>query len=377
MQKSKLNLQQEDNDALLFEVEKVEGAETMAHALCANGSQDVKFIHQVFGLFRVEEPMSELFRLSSSAWRAYATRNGCEYKLWTADEVDTLIQLEAPEWLQILYRDVRFPVQRVDVARFFILWKYGGLYADLDVFPNIDTFPLVPLGMCKMLARETKTMRQKHEWEMEVVVATNGNQLLLDILDAMSDAMAEKSQMPWYYDKPCRFIYHTTGPKQVSRFMSSFIKGCEPQVTVFSMCRPVQDLDKHITVADTGHVCCHMSGMESYDVLSAFSMSYNTAGPNHVPPLAMPIAQLPPYPMKRRRYRHTTKKKGNGCEPQENSFDEDLVEWWDKQERKDAFDDMAQLFMTERDLVEEVSYVYGMLSEDTRTYLRSLEEQRE
>ena len=158
--------------------------------------------------------------------------------------------------------------------------------------------------------------------------------------------------------------------------MSSFKKGCEPQVTVFSMCRPVPDLDKHLSLGDTGLVCCHLSGMESYDVLSAFSMSYNTDGPKPVPPLARPLAQLPPYPMKRRRYRHTTKKKGNGCEPQENSFDEDVVEWWGKQERKDAFDDMAEVFMTKRDSVEQVSYVYRMLSENTRTYLRSLEEQR-
>ena len=56
-----------------------------------------------------------------------------------------------------MYRDVRFLVQRADVARFFILFKFGGLYADLDVFPNLEKFPLVPLGLCKMLASETKT----------------------------------------------------------------------------------------------------------------------------------------------------------------------------------------------------------------------------
>ena len=151
--------------------------------------------------------MFGLFRLSSSAWQPYATRHQCEYKLWTADDVDQFIQLEAPDWVQTLYTGVRFPVQRVDVARFFILFKCGGLYADLDVFPNLEKFPLVALGLCKMLARETKTMRCRHEWEMEVVVATEGNQFLLDILQGMSGAMAEKSNMEWYNDKPCRFIY--------------------------------------------------------------------------------------------------------------------------------------------------------------------------
>ena len=117
----------------------------------------VKYVHQVYGLFRDGKDMSALFKLSSSAWQAYARRHHAAYKLWTADECDRLIQLEAPSQVQTLYRDVRFLVQRADVARFFILFKFGGLYADLDVFPNLETFPLVPLGLCKMFASETKT----------------------------------------------------------------------------------------------------------------------------------------------------------------------------------------------------------------------------
>ena len=105
----------------------------------------VECIHQVYGL----QEMSALSTLSSSAWKAYATRNQCQYKLWTADQVEALIQLEAPAGVQTLYRDVRFPVQQAHVARFFILFMYGGLYADLDVFPNLGNFPQVPLGLCK------------------------------------------------------------------------------------------------------------------------------------------------------------------------------------------------------------------------------------
>ena len=82
--------------------------------------------------------MSSLFKISSEAWQGYALRHLISYRLWTADEVDTLIQLEAPEWLQASYRNVRYTAQRAAVARFFILFKYGGLYADLDTFPNLE-----------------------------------------------------------------------------------------------------------------------------------------------------------------------------------------------------------------------------------------------
>ena len=110
----------------------------------------VHIIHQLYGLYRDGKEMSPLFSLSSQAWQAYARRHHCEYILWSADEVDTLIQLEAPAWLITFYKDVRYHVQRVDIARFFILYKYSGLYADLDVFPNLEKFPLVLLGLCKM-----------------------------------------------------------------------------------------------------------------------------------------------------------------------------------------------------------------------------------
>ena len=44
----------------------------------------------------------------------------------------------------------------------------------------------------------------------------------------------------------------------------------------------------------------------SYDIWSAFSMSYTTADPGGPPPLAMPAAQLPPFPRRRRLRAKTT-----------------------------------------------------------------------
>ena len=315
---SKLNLQQEDKDALLFEVEKVEGAETMAHARCANGSQGVKFIHQVFGLFRVEEPMSELFRLSSSAWRAYATRNGCEYKLWTADEVDTLIQLEAPEWLRKFYSEVMYPVQRVDVASFFILWKYGGLYADLGTFPNLETYPLVSLGFCRMPGT---TPAISHEWATDVVVATHCNRLILYLLWDFSLSIGT---VHTFRSEPNRLKHIladglSTYFSYVSKFNPHY--GCKPQVATFSMCNVADGT--HLSLDDTGRVLCHLAvetGMVSYDVWSAFYSPPLLAGPP--PTLARPLAQLPPYPNKRRRYFVKTKVDQQtipGYEPQPNA----------------------------------------------------------
>ena len=124
----------------------------MSHKQCPG----VEYVVQIYRLSRDRKEMLELFMRSQSAWQGYAKRHPCTYRLWNADEVNTFMQLHAPDVVKNLYRHVRFPIQRVDMARFFILFKYGGLYADLDVFPHRESFPPVYLGLCKIIARETK-----------------------------------------------------------------------------------------------------------------------------------------------------------------------------------------------------------------------------
>ena len=107
----------------------------------------------------------------------------------------------------------------------------------------------------------------------------------------MKAAMAEKAKLKFYTDKPCRFIYRTTGPVLVGKTLEA--RGDQPHTTVFSMCRPVQDLETLISLDGTGRVICHRSGMKSYDVLSAFLMSYSTSNQQGLPPLAAPVPQTP------------------------------------------------------------------------------------
>jgi len=54
-----------------------------------------------------------------------------EYKFWSDEDLDTFIKTEY-NWFYDTY--IKYPNQifRVDAARYFILYHYGGLYADMD-----------------------------------------------------------------------------------------------------------------------------------------------------------------------------------------------------------------------------------------------------
>ena len=118
-----------------------------------------------------------------------------------------------------LSENAQYGVQRCDLARFLILYYYGGLYADLDTFPNRRTYPQVSLDLPKIASRAPS---QDAEWEMEVVVATRGNDAFLGIMASMVrnyKARLTAQYAKYYGTFPCRIIFHTTGPKALSRHL--------------------------------------------------------------------------------------------------------------------------------------------------------------
>lgn len=58
-------------------------------------------------------------------------------QLWTERASRDFIETEYP-WFLRTYDGYRYPVQRVDAVRYFLLLHYGGIYMDLD---NVRRYP--------------------------------------------------------------------------------------------------------------------------------------------------------------------------------------------------------------------------------------------
>merc|ERR1712051_954255 len=63
--------------------------------------------------------------------------------LWTDENGRELIESDYPWFLEI-YDGYQFGIQRADAVRYFILHKYGGLYADLDYEPLVNFWDHLP-----------------------------------------------------------------------------------------------------------------------------------------------------------------------------------------------------------------------------------------
>jgi mannosyltransferase OCH1-like enzyme len=93
-----------------------------------------RIVHQMYR----EHKLPPAWRYAPWAWQA--THPDYTYRLWDDDELRELIA-EEYAWLLPTYDAYPYDTQRWDAARYAILHKFGGLYADLDVAPagRVDT----------------------------------------------------------------------------------------------------------------------------------------------------------------------------------------------------------------------------------------------
>jgi len=94
-----------------------------------------RIIHQTWKT----EILPEKYRNAAAAWRTYHPT--WEYKLWTHDTMLAYIKERHHDFLST-YEKFKYPIQRCDAFRYFILDDFGGVYADLDIYPaeNIEKY---------------------------------------------------------------------------------------------------------------------------------------------------------------------------------------------------------------------------------------------
>ena len=86
----------------------------------------VKIIHQTW----VDSNIPKHYQKNSKSWLNIHT--DWEYKLWLDSDIKIFIKDKYPQYLT-LYNNFKHKIQRVDFAKYLIIFEYGGLYVDMDV----------------------------------------------------------------------------------------------------------------------------------------------------------------------------------------------------------------------------------------------------
>lgn len=173
--------------------------------------QNKMIVHQVFGLMG-DTKLPPLFKKSQEAFKLFCKKNNYRYKFWNKNACEKLIE-EYKDYKDMYY-SVRYTIMKVDIIRFLILHKHGGLYVDLDIIPKIKKLVNSDL----VIAYKVADKRQ--HYEMEVVQSKKGNPFLLNFLDHVKQQIKDKNKIKIYEIWKARYIYQTTGPYSLHRFLN-------------------------------------------------------------------------------------------------------------------------------------------------------------
>ena len=180
-----------------------------------------RIIHQTWK----NRTIPEHWTRSHEGWKGL---EGFEYRLWTDEDNRHLIATKYP-WFLDKYDSYKYPIQRADAIRYFILYECGGVYVDLDIEPK-------PTAFLKLFAF--------YEDEKVVLAKVQNNNDRAGQILTNAFMMSQAKQAYWKYvwdflERPFqkhkwkRFVsdrtYHfevlfTTGPGIISDSASTFDK---------------------------------------------------------------------------------------------------------------------------------------------------------
>lgn len=100
-----------------------------------------KVIHQQWKTDEI--PAGSTQEMWRALWKKHFPEPEYTYILWTDETQRELIANHYPFFLTT-YDSYRFNIQRADAVRYFILYMYGGVYADLDYEPLTNFWEYLP-----------------------------------------------------------------------------------------------------------------------------------------------------------------------------------------------------------------------------------------
>jgi len=184
-----------------------------------------KIIHQIyFDLGGGKLENNEIFRKSSEKFRSI---RGYKYKLWDRESCERLIR-DFGERIYNFYEGLRYDIQRLDFARLCILYKYGGIYFDLDMIPLRRSLRKLVEGR-KYVFHNIRGIKPNYSYiENDIMGSVKGDNFWLELIEYCMSEYRRKEKMEIYEVWKGRFVLQTTGPKLISRFVRRYYPEIKP-----------------------------------------------------------------------------------------------------------------------------------------------------
>ena len=176
-----------------------------------------KTIHQIFWDFSGENKTLNDFPIFQDCNFVVEQRSksyGFEHKVWSYKDCEDLLKYHYPHYLQ-LWDDFSEPVMKCDFIRYIILYHYGGIYMDMDMYPLRDFTEFLS---------HTEVFATWHDDDkrlpyIALMMSEKGNPLFMEIAEHSKASYYEKITIRLYQTWTGRLVFQTTGHRMVYRVL--------------------------------------------------------------------------------------------------------------------------------------------------------------
>lgn len=177
-----------------------------------------KIIHQTWKSKRIPDDWKECVQSwgkNNPQW---------QYRLWTDEDNRNLIKRNYPDFLKT-FDSYSYNIQRADAVRYFILYKYGGLYVDLD-FECLRPIDDIVLNKTFVIGYEPKKQAECHGEESLIcnafMASAPGHSFLHEIIKTLK-TIDPKITTHNYWGRVAG-VLQTTGPIMINNVKNEYVK---------------------------------------------------------------------------------------------------------------------------------------------------------
>lgn len=178
-----------------------------------NSTLETKKIPKIFHQIAPKDKSKwhPLWEECQKTWLSNFPASEYDYRLWNdEDDLENLIREEFPSFIET-FKSYPYKIQRIDMARYFILLKYGGIYADMDFYCYKNFYETLDQSKPSIV----ESPWTEHEFLQNSLISSplGYNYLFLNIID---EAIRRNNNKSVDESDAAFYISNTTGPSLAS-----------------------------------------------------------------------------------------------------------------------------------------------------------------
>ena len=177
-----------------------------------------KVVHQIYWDFNNDgvklEDIKQFYNPVQKT-KKHCKKYGIQHKMWNLKNCEDFLKKYFKDYLK-LWKDFKYPIQRADFIRYCIMYKYGGIYIDCDIYPLKNINHLFNKDYFFVKRQESGPGSFPYN---AIIGSEPGQEIFKKIMKHCKESTYEKQGKKIYDSWKGRLVFQTTGQYMLKRVL--------------------------------------------------------------------------------------------------------------------------------------------------------------